>query len=108
MSEKKILFHTSTITKFFKRIWYILESGIVHILPSKILFELQQIFPKEHGHLHISVVLHFVSHLTQKERGNVILYSPVGVALLFGHVTTFGHFPLPREPTLSQCGAAWR
>jgi hypothetical protein len=85
-----------------------LESGVVRILPSKILCELQQIFPKERGHLHISAVLHFVSHLTQKERGNVVLYSLVGVALLFVHIPTFGNFPLPPEPPLLQCGAAWR
>jgi len=83
-----------------------LESGIVHMLPANILCEFWH-FPIERGHLHISLVLHFVSHLTQKERGNVILYSLVGVALLFRHIPTFGHFPFPREPTLSQCGAAW-
>lgn len=98
MSEKILISYLNHNHISFKNLVHL---GIVHILPSKILCELQQIFPKERGHLHMSVVLHFVSHLTQKERGNVVLYSLVGVVLLFVHIPTFGHFPLPREPTLS-------
>jgi hypothetical protein len=57
-----------------------MESGIVRILPSKILYELQRIFPIERGSWRISLVFHFALYLTQPERGNVILYSLVAVA----------------------------
>jgi hypothetical protein len=98
MSEKILISYLNHNHISFKNLVHL---RIVHILPSKILCELQQIFPKERGHLHISVVFHFVSHLTQKERGNVVFYNLVGVVLLFGYIPTFGHFPIPREPILS-------
>jgi hypothetical protein len=77
MSEKILILYLNHNHVSFKNLVHL---GIVHILPLKILCELQQISPKERGNMHISVVLHFVSHLTQKEGGNG-LYSLVEVVL---------------------------